>query len=340
MNRCKTKKEVPMRSLRPALVAALGLGFSLLFASSFLAQNRTFVSAQHGSDANPCTVTAPCRSFAKAISTVAAGGEVIALDSGGYGPFTVTKSVSVETPAGVYAGVGVSSGEAIDVSAGASDVVVLRGLTINGAGVSANGITVVMVGGLHVENCVITGFTGGDAAHGNGISFGSSGNLYVNDSIIRANGYAGIYFGSTGLPNLYVVDTIIKASGQAGIWVQPVSGVAIATIDHCRLEGDLHGLISDSGAGTTIRDSISSGNVVGFVGQNGGGLTVENCIASDNSTGISSNSLGIVRVSNTTVTNNDTGLSFASAGKLLSRGNNTVEDNTTDGTFSSTFSAK
>ena len=64
---------------------------------------RTYVSAQHGSDSNPCSVTSPCRTFGAAIAAVAAGGEVIVLDSGGYGAVTVTKSVTLEAPAGIYA---------------------------------------------------------------------------------------------------------------------------------------------------------------------------------------------------------------------------------------------
>src|SRR5437588_3023774 len=95
---------------------------------------RSFVSANHGNDANPCTATLPCRNFAAAITQTAAGGEVIALDSGGYGPVNIGSSISLIAPPGVYAGITAFSGDAITIAAGASDVVTLRGLTLNGLG--------------------------------------------------------------------------------------------------------------------------------------------------------------------------------------------------------------
>src|SRR6266568_4863825 len=95
---------------------------------------RTFVSAAGGNDANPCTLTLPCRNFQAAIAQTASGGEVIVLDSGGYGTVTISQAVSLIAPPGVYAGISVFSGAGITVSAGASDVVVIRGLTLNGLG--------------------------------------------------------------------------------------------------------------------------------------------------------------------------------------------------------------
>src|SRR5262245_24438090 len=94
---------------------------------SALAQSaRVFVSAQTGVDGNPCTATLPCRTLAFAMLAVAAGGEVLVLDSGGYGPVTVTKSVSLVSPPGVYAGVTAApGGVAVNVAVSASDVVVL-----------------------------------------------------------------------------------------------------------------------------------------------------------------------------------------------------------------------
>src|SRR5207245_7143697 len=95
---------------------------------------RTFVSAATGNDANPCTRTAPCRNFAAAIAQTSPGGEVIVLDSGGYGTFTIAQAISIIAPPGVYAGISVFAGTGITISAGASDVVTLRGLTLTGLG--------------------------------------------------------------------------------------------------------------------------------------------------------------------------------------------------------------
>src|SRR5215831_7904358 len=93
----------------------------LIVASSASAQvQRTFVSGL-GSDGNPCSRTAPCRTFPQAVSQTNSGGEVYVLDSAGFGAFTITKPVSIVAPQGVTAGISVFSGDGITINAGASD---------------------------------------------------------------------------------------------------------------------------------------------------------------------------------------------------------------------------
>src|SRR2546422_3133308 len=103
------------------------------FAIPVFAAQRTFV-ASSGSDANPCTHDLPCRSFNAAIAATTAGGEVVALDSAGYGPATITGSIALIGAPGIHAGISVFSGVGIDVNAGSSDKVVLRNLYVNGLG--------------------------------------------------------------------------------------------------------------------------------------------------------------------------------------------------------------
>ena len=115
--------------------ALVSIAFALsLFAATGAATTakRTFV-ASTGNDANPCSLTAPCRDFARAIMQTSIGGEVIVLDSAGYGAVTVTKSVSIIAPPGIYAGISVFSGDGVTVNAPGATVV-LRGLSINGQG--------------------------------------------------------------------------------------------------------------------------------------------------------------------------------------------------------------
>src|SRR5512143_3979157 len=102
-----------MKAILCMAVGVLGL------AGTALAAQRTFV-ASYGSDANPCSVTQPCRGFAAAILQADAGGEVVVLDSGGYGPVTIGKSIALIAPEGVYAGISV-----LDTTPG------LRGIVIN-----------------------------------------------------------------------------------------------------------------------------------------------------------------------------------------------------------------
>src|SRR5438876_4188543 len=115
--------------------------------SQAFAAQRTFV-ASSGNDANPCTHDLPCRSFNAAIAATTAGGEVVALDSAGYGPATVTASITVAAAPGAHAAITVFSGTGITVNAGNTDRVGLRNLYINGLG-GATGIDGVMVGTLN-----------------------------------------------------------------------------------------------------------------------------------------------------------------------------------------------
>src|SRR6516165_1614419 len=123
-----------MRTRIPFALLAATLASSL-FSVSAHARARVFV-ASYGNDSNPCTFLSPCKTFQQAVNVVAAGGEVTAIDSAGFGPITISKSVSITSPAGIEAGiVPTYGGSAITITAGPSDGVQLRGLTVDGAGV-------------------------------------------------------------------------------------------------------------------------------------------------------------------------------------------------------------
>src|SRR5690349_24119023 len=118
---------------------------------------RTWVSGV-GDDANPCSRTAPCKTFAGAISKTAPGGEINVLDPGGFGAVTITKAISISSE-GFEAGVLVSGTNGIVVQAGAADVVILRGLDFEGLGTGLSGIVFNSGAALHVERCTIRAFT-------------------------------------------------------------------------------------------------------------------------------------------------------------------------------------
>src|SRR3989449_9482272 len=116
--------------------------------------SRTWVSGV-GDDANPCSRTAPCKTFAGAISKTAVGGEIDALDPGGFGAVTITKAITLDGGGGQVASVLVAGTNAIVVQAGANDVVILRNLRINGISSGLNGIRFTSGKHLNVENCYI-----------------------------------------------------------------------------------------------------------------------------------------------------------------------------------------
>jgi len=141
---------------RTVPLGLIALAASILPVSdaSALAQ-RTFV-ASYGNDANACTLTSPCRAFAAAIALTADYGEVIVLDSAGYGQVTIKQNVKIIAPSGVYAGITVPAAQ-IGVHIDDPQIhVVLRGLTINGIGPDTYGIRVTQGFDIKIENCVVT----------------------------------------------------------------------------------------------------------------------------------------------------------------------------------------
>lgn len=265
--------------------------------------HRRFVSSA-GDDTNPCTLGSPCRSFAAAVAATDAGGEVVVLDSGDYGPMTIAKALTVLAPPGVYAGIAVSSGAGVTVNVAASDVVVLRGLTIHGTGGEDGIIFNSGAGTLHVEDCAISDFTSGSGDGNQGID-ANVGRLIVNDTRIK-NAGAAVRISSEG----YFDRVHFENNQQIGLFL--VEGVA------------------------TIRDSVVTGSPTGIAGDTCCGgtaqLMVENCLVTHNATGIRGDGVdSAVRVANSVIVNNSAfGLQQSNSASLLSRGDNTVEGNATD----------
>jgi Right handed beta helix region len=265
--------------------------------------NRVYASARSGNDLNSCnSITSPCQSFQGAANQVAAGGSIIVLDTGGYGPVTITKALTIDVPSGVIAFIHPSSGSGVTVNAGSTDVVILRGLSVNTSSGTFAGIDFIAGGTLRVENCVVNGFASGIRAE--------SGLLFVRDTTIRTC--------STGIT---VGNRVL--------------------VERCRLKGNQYGLIASFGSRVIVRDCNVSGNAQAGMAldshTNGlsAELNIEDCLLAHNGTAVLSlvygGGLGQVRISNSTVTNNTTGL-WADGGSLLSRVNNTVEGNTTNTT--------
>jgi hypothetical protein len=322
--------------------SAVGLGLAIL-ALGAEAAPRTFVSTL-GNDANPCSLASPCRAFQAAINAVDAGGEVVALDSGGYGTMTIAKSVAVIVPPGVHAAITANGVNGVYVDA-PGIAVALRGLYLSGTGTSGSGIYFKQGATLHIENCVISGFTG-----------------YA---------YSGIYQEATG--RMFVKDTIVRNNFN-GIGIGPPAQTpATASLDRVRVENGIMGGIQVNGpAQVTVRDSVSARNAsfnFGAFPQNVAGvntyLTIENSaaiggefgiaasasginsgtayvsvansVAAYNTYGIAANTNSVIVVANSTVTGSTYGWSHNTAGILRSYGNNRVFGNTTDGTASSTL---
>jgi hypothetical protein len=147
-----------------------------------------------GDDVNPCSRTAPCKTFAGAISKTAAGGEISVLDPGGFGAVTITKSITIDGTGtlGSILASGVN-GVTINITGPPETVksVRLRGLSINGAGTGINGVRVIAADRVTIEDCVIDGFTN----HGINVQAGT---VFVRNTVIRNNVVAGLGLSASG----------------------------------------------------------------------------------------------------------------------------------------------
>ncbi|MEO8673975.1 MAG: right-handed parallel beta-helix repeat-containing protein [Casimicrobiaceae bacterium] len=347
-----------VRSL--VIVSLLATPASLAFAAQ-----RTFVSGI-GSDSNACSLVAPCRSIAAALLKTAPDGEIILQDSAGYGPVTIAQSVSIVAPPGVYGGISIAAGAGITIT-GTGINVTLKGLTINGQG----GTTGIDFQGaslnskLRIESVEIANLTG----NGITVSAGSS-EVLVIDSIIRDTGGVGIEaMGSSTItvdrsrfdrnvggifvhdgPVLFLSNSVIANSTVSGIRVVTPPGFSTtASIESCSLTGaGFDAVYLDAqGSSSTIDVTVSRSTLVGNqngVGINasaGGGVATavlkDNVISKNSNTGVYAQFAGATAIlSGNTITGNLTGVLSLSAGVLKSFGNNSVVNNTTNGTGSLT----
>jgi hypothetical protein len=162
---------------------------------------RTWVSGV-GDDVNPCSRTAPCKTFAGAISKTAAGGIIMCLDPGAYGAVTITKSMTIDCT-GTQAGVLAGGTNGVVINAGVNDRVTLRNLSIEGPGVTPGfrGVNILQAASVTIDRCRIWGFKTNPAA---GILVGATAlqlELHVKDSIISDNGAPGVGGGIVFLPS-------------------------------------------------------------------------------------------------------------------------------------------
>jgi hypothetical protein len=301
-----------MRTQLPFVLIATALACSLTAAPAH-ARARVFV-ASYGNDSNPCTFGSPCKTFQQAVTVVDAGGEVTAIDSAGFGPISITKAVTITSPDGVEAGVvPTAGGDAIDISAGSTDAVVLHGLTLNGSGVGLHGIVFNSGGNLTISNCNVHNFTG------NGILIAPT----------------------SGTLNFVVTNTTVSDNSNVGLYYVPPSGSTIThgVIDRVAAVNNQFGIVIDLTHGTgpavvAILSSIASNNALNGIATNGGttplGVSIDNTSANNNP------SHGLI-AANTTVllgrsffTGNALGVGLVGTTTMYSFQNNQIFLNTGD----------
>jgi hypothetical protein len=293
-------------------LACLVVGFPSLAAAQ---ATRTWVSGV-GDDANPCSRTAPCKTFAGAISKTAAGGTIDVLDPGGFGAVTITKAITIDGGHSI-AGVLVSGTNGIVVNAASTDTVILRNLFIDGIGTGLAGVSFLAGGALYVEHSVIQNFVNW------GIDFEptTGGHLFATDVAIRKSG-GGIIVGHSGVTTLgTIVDCQFGENGRAAVR-------------------------ADVGSIVTVHNSVATHGNNAFVSCNAvaGGtpvLTLEDTLVTYNTgKGVLAADMGClsgtIYLNRTSVYGNTVGLNIGAGGSIQSFGNNSIVYNGTNGAPSGT----
>jgi hypothetical protein len=278
---------------------------------------RTWVSGV-GDDGNQCSRTAPCVTWAGAIAKTAAGGEIDNLDQGGFGSVIITKSITIDGGGGNIASSLASAAPGMTVSAGTSDVVILRNLQFNGilgngtgtAGTPGTiGVDLLVASRVVIEKCRIFGFA-----------------------------QAGISVTPTsGTMNVKLLNTTINVN-TAGVVVSPTGGsTANVAIDGTRIDNNIGGGLKVTGVSGTTANVAINDSTISLNGGNGvnavsGGSTVnvdlERVTLSGNAVaGVQSNQSGgtvAVTVGSSMLSHNGSAWSIVNGGTLASFGNNQV----------------
>jgi len=307
-------------------IGTLSLGLLGLWTAAASAQQptRTWVSGL-GDDANPCSRTQPCKTFAGAISKTAAGGEIDALDPGGFGSAVIiNKAITIDGGSGQVASVFACGIFGFSIGAGANDIVRLRNISIQGCkdtgGGGNSGVVFERGAALHIEHLTIR-------------NFGTDGiNLVPNQATAS---------------RLHVVDTIVSDNIAAGIAVTPAGGGLVKVeISKVRMNNNAAGLKVDgaaSSANVGVTDSEASNNSNNGVNALNGAVVQLNRvgISGNGINGIQANGSGaVVFVGSSVITGNAKAGNGINGGSVQTYGNNQVDGNADNGTFAGPISLR
>jgi hypothetical protein len=295
-----------MRKVRFGSSLVLGALLVLALSSSARAQaTRTWISGV-GDDANPCSRTAPCKTFAGAISKTATAGEIDCLDPAGFGALTITKPITLDCKSGVGS-VLVSGTNGLTInSSGSTDAITIRNVTIEGLGTGLAGISIIAGNTVHLENVKIHNFT----AFGVQVTASAPVNLSMNDVTIMTDNATG-----------------------GGISATTSVGIASLELENVRVWSSHPGLQGRANSVWTVYDSDFSFDGVGAKAFEAGvTMNLINCQLNNNAVAVQSVAGSTINVIGSTMTQNGTALN-PNGGALLSDGKNDVNDNGSNGSI-------
>jgi hypothetical protein len=296
------------KSLILKLVCSIVLlvGFST---GAFAQATRTWVSGV-GDDANPCSRTAPCKTFAGAISKTAEGGEIDVLDPGGFGTITISKALTIDGTHGSGFGSILNSGLSgvtVNITTGThvnDAVVILRSLYIQGASQSPS------------------------AAGTNGINMIKGNRVFVYDCHIENQSNFGINVNLTSTGSLFVRETDFSNVNSA-IVATTTSGAATVDANNISVQGSVGGVVLGSNTSGMVTNSYFAKNIGGSAIQAGSGSTLNltHCQLRGNTTAVNALAGSVIRINENEIFDNTNGLA-GNAASFQSGGNNKIAGNT------------
>jgi hypothetical protein len=289
-----------MHALLPRLApAALAL---LVGAPAFAAPDVVYLSGK-GNDANACdTINLPCLTLQAAHDKAAPGGTVVIVDGGNYKPLVIRKSIAILNETAGVADVEqtAAGGEAILVAAGANDVVHLRGLSLDGAGVAANGVRLRSAASLHIADCVARRFTG-----------------------------AGYLIAPTTATTI-LLDNATGASSGNGADIAPAGGAVKGVIENSRFYNNKSiGLRAFGATNVTVFGGFASENANGVAAAGGASLMVRDATSSNNRAAgfAATDKSSMLRIAHSVASGNATGVSALAGGQAESYADNNLRGN-------------
>ncbi len=297
------------------------VGLTLLVALTSVAQaqaTRTFVSGV-GNDADPCSRTAPCRTWSGALIKTFINGEINALDPGGYGTLNLTKSITIDGN-GTH-GSTLSSGTTgviVNIAVSANDPhrsVRLRNISINGTGPSGtvgtrtgiDGVRILQAADVHIDNVIINDFS-----------------------------QDGVEVSATAAVELIMNDVIIRNCNGTGVELNTSAAEVVAQLDNVRIQNCANAIDASNNVRLGIKHSVFTHNTNGIrTLANNNIVNVEDVFVAYATVGVRASPGSTIRLSNSIVTQNATGID-ANGGTMTSLSGNSVFGNTIDGLFTST----
>ena len=271
---------------------------------------RTWVSGL-GDDANPCSRTAPCKTFPGAYSKTAVGGEIDVIDPGGFGTISIGHSITIDGGGGVMASILATSGiNAVNINAGSADDIILRNLTLTG-----------------IKDYSSPGATG--------VQFNSGRQLSIEHCVIENFSSFGVNMTTAAATKMTIWNTEINYAGTAGVAASSTSGVNSVSISNSSVVNSGNGVLAHANVSLMISYSTLANNITGDgVLADGGAFSsiqVENSTLTMNNVGAHALTGGHVRIGHNAISFNNTGILSDGVGKVNSWNDNRVAGNGVNG---------